>query len=157
MAKKKPAASKGSKPTREPWRIEFFQRHKSDDANETAPGRQFVRSVPDKIAARMRAVLEAVADAPPPAYSGGGYWEAMHGDMGDFFEVRVDGEPNRTHYRLFCLLERDGAAVGLDGPSIVIVAGLQKPFRTTMRPEDYAAVRALGDEFRARARRSVVR
>ena len=157
MTKKHPTGAKTPNRPREPWRIEFFKRHKSDDTDQTAPGRQFLRSVPDKIAARMRAVLEAVADAPPPAYSGGGYWEAMHGDMGDFFEVRVDGDPNRTHYRLFCLLERDGAAVGLDGPSIVIVAGLRKPFRTTMRAEDYAAVRALGAEFRARARRSVVR
>lgn len=27
----------------------------------------------------MLAVLKAVADAPPPQFSGGGKWEAMHG------------------------------------------------------------------------------
>ena len=47
----------------------------------------------------------AVAAAPPPAFSGGGKWEAMHGEMSGFFEVRVDG-PQRHHYRLFCVLER---------------------------------------------------
>jgi len=29
----------------------------------------------------MVAVLSAVADAPPPAFSGGGKWEAMHDEM----------------------------------------------------------------------------
>ena len=29
----------------------------------------------------MAAVLIAVAGAPPKKFAGGGYWEAMHGDM----------------------------------------------------------------------------
>ena len=60
------------------------------------------------------AVVKAVADAPPPAFSGGGKWEAMHGEMSGFYEVRVDG-PKRRHCRLFCFLERDGASLGLGG------------------------------------------
>ena len=80
----------------------------------------------------------------------------MHDEMAGYFEVRVDGEPGRTHYRLFCLLERDGASVGLRGPSIVIITGMTKPFRTVLRNEDYAAVRRLGEEFRGRRPRSVV-
>lgn len=64
----------------------------------------------------MVAVLHAVAEAPPPAYSGGGYWEAMHDDMSGYFEVRMDG-PSRTHYRLFCLeistINRLAAPLGL--------------------------------------------
>jgi len=31
-------------------------------------------------------------------------WEAMHGEMGGFYEVRTQG-PNREQFRLFCLLE----------------------------------------------------
>ena len=73
---------------------------------------------------------------------------------GDEFEVRVDG-PNRHHYRLFCLLEREGAAVGLGGPSLVIIAGSDKPFRTVLSAADYAAVRALETEYRSRTPRSV--
>jgi hypothetical protein len=49
-------------------------------------------------------VLDAVAEAPPPAYSGGGKWEAMHGSMGGYYECRVTG-PAREQFRLFCVLE----------------------------------------------------
>jgi hypothetical protein len=102
------------------------------------------------------AVVKAVADAPPPAFSGGGKWEAMHGEMGGFYEVRVDG-PKRRHYRLFCLLERDGDAVGLGGPSIVLIDGRDKPFRTVLSAADYAEVRTLGAEYRGRIPKSVMR
>ncbi len=100
------------------------------------------------------AVVKAVADAPPPAFSGGGKWEAMHGNMAGYYEVRVDG-PKRHHYRLFCVLEREGARLGLGGPSLVILIGMEKAFRTTFSDADYAKVRALGDEYRRRTPRSV--
>lgn len=104
----------------------------------------------------MLAVVKAVADAPPPAFSGGGKWEAMHGTMSGFYEVRVDG-PGRRHYRLFCVLERDGASVGLEGPSLILITGKDKPFRTTLSSADYEEVSELGREFRARCPRSVTR
>ncbi len=104
----------------------------------------------------MVAVVKAVAEAPPPAFSGGGKWEAMHADMAGWYEVRVDG-PNRHHYRLFCLLERDGGQIGLGGPSLVIICGKDKPFRSVLSARDYADVRAFGAEFRAREPRSVAR
>jgi hypothetical protein len=143
--------------TGRPWRIEYFKRHRIDDPAQAEPGRAFLKALPDGIRARFVAVLQAVSAAPPPAFSGGGYWEAMHDDMAGYYEVRVDGDPGRTHYRLFCLLERDGIAVGLDGPSLIVIAGLTKPFRTVLRAEDYATVRALGKEFLSRRPRSVVR
>ena len=31
-------------------------------------------------------------------------WEAMHGEMGGYYEIRVTG-PGREHFRLFCRLE----------------------------------------------------
>ncbi|MGB4776837.1 hypothetical protein [Microbacterium sp.] len=98
-------------------------------------------------------MLAAVAAAPPKRFSGGGYWEAMHGAMTGWFEVRVDGPPNRTHYRLFCLLDYD--AEGTDMPLLVIVDGRSKKFRTTLSDEDYADVRALGKEYRSRNPRSI--
>jgi hypothetical protein len=140
-----------------PWRIEFFRRQRDDDAEESVPGRAFLDQIPEKVAARMVAVLQAVAVAPPPSYSGGGYWEAMHGEMAGTYEVRVDGQPKRTHYRLFCLLERDGASVGLDGPSVVVIAGKKKPFQTVLSKADYRDVLRLADEFRSRRPRSVAR
>jgi hypothetical protein len=63
-------------------------------------------------------------------FSGGGKWEARPGTMAGVYEVRVDGS-DRRHYRLFCLLEHDGAATGLGGPSVVLLAGMDKPFRST--------------------------
>lgn len=138
-----------------PWRIYFFQRHPADDPARSVPALEFLRHCPTKVEAMMVAVVRAVAEAPPPAFSGGGKWEAMHGEMGGFYEVRVDG-PKRRHYRLFCVLEREGAALGLGGPSLVLVTGKDKPFMTVLSTADYAEVRALGAEFKKRVPRSVL-
>lgn len=89
-------------------------------------------------------------------FSGGGKWEAMHGEMAGFYEVRADG-PGRHHYRLFCVLDRNGAQVGLGGPSLVLIAGNDKPFRTTISKDDYEVVRRLGQEFLSRTPRSVAK
>jgi hypothetical protein len=104
----------------------------------------------------MIAVARAVAEAPPPTFSGGGKWEAMHGRMGGIYEIRVDG-PNRYHYRLFCLLERAGTGLGLVGPSLILVTGLDKPFQTKLSDRDYDDVLELVAESRKRAPRSVLR
>ena len=133
-----------------PWRIHLFQR----PSDRVVPGRDFLQSCPVKVRQTMLAVLKAVADAPPPAFSGGGYWEAMHDEMAGYYEIRVDGR-DRRHYRLFCLLERDGGRLGLGGPSIVIIEGKDKAFRTTLSRRDYDQVRALGDEYRSRTPRSI--
>lgn len=111
-----------------------------------------MNSDPAKVRATMRAALTAVATAPPRRFAGGGYWEAMKGDMTGWFEVRVKG-PGRHHYRLFCLLDYD--ANGVDKPLLVVIGGRDKPFRTTLADSDYAAVRKLGDEYRKRNPRSL--
>jgi hypothetical protein len=38
----------------------------------------------------MLAVLNAVAEAPPPRFSGGGMWEAMHGEMAGFYDANKE-------------------------------------------------------------------
>lgn len=137
-----------------PWLIHFFKRHRGDDASEAAPGEAFLDACPPSVRAKLIAIIKAVADAPPPMFSGGGEWEAMHDEMSGFYEVRADGE-GREHFRLFCMLDRDGADVGLGGPSLVIITGKRKPFRTTFSTRDYVAARALGIEFLSRKPRSV--
>lgn len=102
----------------------------------------------------MRAVLVAVAAAPPKRYAGGGYWEAMKGEMTGWFEVRVNG-PKRHHYRLYCRLDHEAKNPEVDKPLLVIVAGLDKPFRTELRPKDYDEVRSFGEEYLARNPRSI--
>jgi len=134
--------------------IVYFQRHKADDPIKSSPGRDALNAYPAKVRATMRAALIAVATAPPKRFTGGGYWEAMKGDMTGWFELRVDG-PGRHHYRLFCLLDYN--AKGVDKPLLVVIDGRDKPFRTTLSDADYAAVRKLGDEYRKRNPRSLAR
>jgi hypothetical protein len=42
-----------------------------------------------------------------------------------------------------------------DKPLLVVVTGLDKPFRTELGDADYAAVRTLGEEFLSRNPRSI--
>ena len=65
----------------DPHAVVFFKRHADDDPQQRAPGYDFLSTCPTKVRATMYAVLTAVAAAPPKRYAGGGYWEAMHGDM----------------------------------------------------------------------------
>ncbi|MHB1497840.1 MAG: hypothetical protein ACYCXN_08020 [Acidimicrobiales bacterium] len=134
--------------------VVYFRRHADDDPAGTAPGRDFLNGCPTKVRATMRAVLVAVAEAPPKRYAGGGYWESMKGDMTGWFEVRVDG-PKRHHYRLYCQLDYEATNPEVDKPLLVVIAGLDKPFRTELSPADYAAVRALGEEYLGRNPRSI--
>ena len=93
----------------------------------------------------MMAVLVHVAAAPPYRFAGGGKWEAMHGEMRGFYEVRVDG-PGRRHYRLFCRLDTDavdGSGVPI-GPFLTVIDGASKPFRTTFPPGVYTRVPGAG-------------
>jgi hypothetical protein len=122
-----------------PWAVVYYR-----TADGEIPAEDFLESCPNAVEAKIEAVLTAVADAPPPQFSGGGMWEAMHGDMSGYFEVRVGG-PKREHFRLYCLLDRDG----LDRPAIVALTGLRKPFRTTFTSADYRRVREMGDDYRA--------
>ena len=115
---------------KDPWRIHFFQRHTDDDADRAVPSIEFLDGLPAKVAAEIHAVLDAVAEAPPPSFSGGGKWEAMHDDMAGYYEVRVQG--GGKNHRLFCVLERDADDLG--GSSIVCLGGLSKPPRTAANP-----------------------
>jgi Txe/YoeB family toxin of Txe-Axe toxin-antitoxin module len=130
----------------ERWLIHFFQRHEDDDEARTTPTIEFLDTLPDKVAAEIQAVLEAVAAAPPPAFSGGGKWEAMHDDMAGMYEVRVQGAG--ANHRLLCLLERNADDLG--GPAIVCLGGLTKPVRSPASPRDYRRIRQYADEFRKR-------
>jgi hypothetical protein len=54
-------------------------------AGRQHPAETFLDSCPTKVEATILAVLEAVRRAPPPQFSGGGKWEAMHGAMGGYY------------------------------------------------------------------------
>ncbi len=78
-------------------------------------------------------------------------WEAMHGAMSGWYEIRITG-PGREQFRLFCLLENgiseELARRGLGCPAIAVITGLRKPWRTTFSQRDYQSVREFGDEHR---------
>jgi hypothetical protein len=119
----------------------------------SVPAEDFLDSCPAKVEAALLAVLESVREAPPPAFSGGGKWEAMHGSMGGYYEIRATG-PGRTQYRLFCILDNadaDGLAErGFTEPQIAVISGMEKPTRELFTDREYKRhVRDLGDRYRS--------
>jgi hypothetical protein len=112
-----------------------------------------VGGIPAKVEATLLAVLEAVRAAPPPAFSGGGKWEAMHGSMGGYYEIRVTG-PGRKHFRLYCILDNGSdeelSRRGFDRPQIAVVNGMAKRNATLFTDVEYRKhVRELGNEYKA--------
>jgi hypothetical protein len=71
-------------------------------------------------------------------------WEAMHGKMAGHYEIRVTGPPNRSHYRLFCVLDNGSpgelAARGFDQPKIAVINGLVKANATLLPDAQYKKV-----------------
>lgn len=120
-------------------------------ASGAHPAREYLATCPEGIRDRFRAVVAEVAKAPPHRFSGGGYWEAMHGSMAGWFEVRIDG-PGRTHYRLYCLVD---ANCGDEKPYLVPVTGRTKRFQTTIKDSEYANIRELGSDYLASRPRRV--
>jgi hypothetical protein len=137
------------------WDIIFYAA-----ADDAVPGADFLDKCPAKVRGTILAVLDAVAAAPPPAFSGGGKWEAMHGDMGGYYEIRVTG-PSREQFRLFCLLENaDKQSLttrGLRGPAIAVITGMRKKSGTVFSDRDYAKVRHLSDGHTARTPRRIAK
>jgi hypothetical protein len=135
------------------WDIVFFEA-----ADGSVPADKFLRACPKKVRARLLATLDAVAEAPPPRFSGGGQWEAMHGAMGGYYEVRAQG-PGREQFRLFCVLENAEPAElrrrGLPRPAIAVLTGLRKPWMTKFSDADYRRVRRVGTQHRANLPRRI--
>jgi hypothetical protein len=112
------------------------------NGNLTTP-RDFFNALPVKVQAKLTSILVAVATAPPGRFAGGGYWEAMHGQMRGFYEIRADFQ--KMHYRLICLLDYESN--DSSRPLLVIVAGLSKTIGTTIKSEVYSAVKSSGLEY----------
>jgi hypothetical protein len=152
------SVSGGTRHREDPHEIFYFQRHIDDDQSATIPAQEFLTRCPAGVRAKFFAVLVAVAVAPPHRFSGGGYWEAMHGEMKGWHEVRIDGPKpgggkGRHHYRLFCQLDYE--ASGATKPWLVVITGMSKSIGTALSAGDYARVRQLGYEYRKRNPRSV--
>lgn len=88
---------------------------------------------PTSISIRFFAIVEAVCDQ-WPRFSGGGYWEAMHGDMSGYYEIRIRNQT--LNYRFFCRSER-----GL----LLIICCLRKRVGSTFKPDEYERVKGIFD------------
>jgi len=132
------------------WDPQFFRRVDSD-ADPPVPARAWLDSLPDEVAAEIMATVDAVAAGPPPQFRGGLRYQAMHGSMSGWFEVRVKHQ--KILYRLFCLQDRK--APGLPGPALVMIAGGEKASESAFSDRFYRHVRSLGDEYLASDPRSV--
>ncbi len=95
-------------------------------------------------------MLVDVAKAPPYRFSGGGLWEAMHGDMAGIYEIRVR---TKRHYRLFCVI--DAHADNASRPYLVVIAGMDKANGEKFGAADYEAIIDLKDEYLSRNPRSL--
>lgn len=138
------------------WGIAYYQ-----TPNGGIPAAEFLNACPTKVEAKLLAVLEAVRHAPPPAFSGGGKWEAMHGSMRGYYEIRCTG-PGREHFRLFCILEngtdQELAERGLGRPHIIVINGMRKPNAQSFIDAEYRKhVRTLGEDYLADVPRSIAR
>jgi hypothetical protein len=136
------------------WGIVYYAR-----PDGSVPAEEFLDECPRKVEATILAVLEAVRKAPPPAFSGGGKWEAMHGEMGGYYEIRVIG-PGRRHYRLYCRLDNGSdeelAERGFDGPQVAVISGLVKKNATLFTDAQYKKhVRDLGDDYLSKTPRPI--
>ena len=148
MAKRREGRRRGPhRPCDVPWDIRFYVQ-----PDGIVPARVFLRDVGVSARAEFRATLEAVAVAPPPAFSGGLRWQSMRGRMSGYFYVRTKDE--KQLHRLFCLLER--RQPGLSNCSIIVLTGMTKPVGTAFSDAEYSHVLSLGSAYRQRIPRRVV-
>lgn len=136
----------------DPWKVAYFKRLPENDSGESVPARDYIwKECPTSVAAFFSAVIVEVAKAPPPKFAGGGYWEAMHGDLAGFHEIRK--KYRGLHYRVFCRLDTESTATP---PLLTLLCGRTKPDGTVFSDDEYAEILALGKEYLATNPRSVV-
>lgn len=128
------------------WGIVYYK-----TAGDEVPAEDFLEGLPSKVTARFDVVLDAVRNAPPPRFSGGGFWEAMHGTMNGYYEIRITG-PSRMQHRLFCILDnadRKGLKErGFSKPQIAVITGMSKKSGEKFTDAEYKRkVRKLGDDY----------
>jgi len=136
------------------WGVVYYR---AEDGR--VPAEEFLEGLPPKVAARFDVVLDTVRQAPPPQFSGGGFWEAMHGTMNGYYEIGITG-PGRVQHRLFCILDnadQEGLERrGFDSPQIAVINGLSKKSGEKFSDAEYRrAVRDLGDDYLANFPRRV--
>ncbi len=93
-----------------PWTVEFYLH-----SDRSVPAIDFLSRCP--VASRIEAIAEAVRAYPPPSFPPSQMWHVMSGAMRGLYEIRVRNR--QTLHRLFCLLDANASAHGLDRPAMV--------------------------------------
>jgi hypothetical protein len=78
-----------------------------------------------------------------------GKWEAMHGTMGGWYEIRLTGPGRPTAPAVLSTGERHQRRTGqarVSPAAIAVITGMRKPWRTVFSQRDYQRVRELGRE-----------
>ena len=136
----------------DPWTVAYFVVPGDGPRPPTVPAKDYLwQECPAGVAAFFSAVIAQVAAAPPPRFAGGGYWEAMHGDLTGFHEIRK--KYRGMNYRIFCRL--DAQSLGTP-PLLTLLCGRTKPDRTVFSTADYREVLQLGQDYLSSNPRSVV-
>ena len=134
------------------------------DANGAAPARVAMRQgdFPEKVRLALEARVSAIRDEPPPSFPAGSpMWSLMSKDrargkvdMSGVYEVR--DKHGDTLYRLFCVLDSEASAHGLEAPALVMLSLGTKAVRTVMPQSVYKRVRAEADRYFATSPRPVI-
>ena len=124
----------------DPYRVVFYV----PNSELASPGEEYLNSCPPGIRGRFLTLLVEISKAPPFRFSGGGLWEAMHGEMTGWFEIRIDSS-KLNHYRLFCVLDHE--AVNYEQRLLVVITGRTKRYRTALPHSEYRKIRKLGVDY----------
>ncbi len=130
------------------WTVEFYLH-----TDRSIPAIAFLARCP--VASRIEAIAEAVRAFPPPSFPPSQMWHVMSGGMKGLYEIRV--RYRTTLYRLFCVLDAQGAKHGLSGPALVLISGGTKPVGRAMPSDVYADAAAYRDRYNATSPRPIVR
>lgn len=123
-------------------------------ADGTVPAREFLNACPTPVRAELLATVVAVKDAPPPSFPPSGRWTAMRDEMKGFHEAR--DKHKKELFRLFCVLDREAADQGAEGPAVVLISGGIKPIDTAMDTRVYLAAQKARAAYFASAPRSLL-
>jgi hypothetical protein len=149
--KKSRAGGKAGKKKRQPSKPWVLVYYKDDD--KTAPAREGLQALPAQVRVRLRAIVSAVRDRPPPSFPlSGPQWRLLTNDRrkgrvdvsGIFYARDKHGD---WLYRLYCVLDSDAEQHGLPGPAVVMIDCGVKPDKTELPDSFYAELRRKAQRY----------
>lgn len=134
------------------WTIAVY---KTPDAR--LPALEFLSTIPAAVRRELDLTITAVVQVGPSSFRGGSRWTVMHKpkkkgevNMSGIFEAR--DKHSKLLYRLFCVVDGQGAEHGLGGPAVVLLDGVVKPVATAVPQADYRRIDEYRDDYRATRR-----